>query len=164
MDLVTPSLGLIVWSSLTFLLLIILLRRFAWGPILDSLKTRERTIEDSLLAAENAREEMKKLNEESERLLVMAKQEREVILKEAKEMKVSILEEARVSAKNEGERIMEKAKQEINNQKVIALAEVKNLVASLTLEITEKILRKKLENPKEQEAMISDFMDKVKLN
>jgi F-type H+-transporting ATPase subunit b len=140
------------------------LRRFAWDPILTSLRTREKTIEDSLLSAENARDEMKKLNEESERLLGQAKLERDQILKEAKEMKISILEEARNSAKVEGERMIEKARQEINNQKLIALSEVKNQVATLSLEISERILRKKFENPKEQEAMISDFMNTVKLN
>ena len=164
MDLVTPSLGLIVWSSLAFFLLIVLLRRYAWDPILTSLRTREKTIEDSLLAAENARDEMKKLNEESNRLIHEAKLEREQILKEAKEMKNSIIEEARNAAKTEGNRIMEKAKEEINNQKLQALSEVKNHISSLSLEISEKILRKKLGDPKEQESMITEFLDKVKLN
>jgi len=164
MDLVTPSLGLIVWSSLAFFLLIVLLRRFAWGPILTSLREREKTIEDSLLAAENARDEMKKLNQESERLIQEAKQERDLILKEAKEMKASIIEEAKNSAKTEGTRMIEKAKEEINAQKVSALTEVRNQVASLSLEISEKILKKKFTDPKEQESLISDFMNQVKLN
>ncbi len=164
MDLVTPSLGLLVWSSIVFILLIVLLRRFAWEPILASLRTREKTIEDSLLAAENAREEMKKLNLESERLIHEAKLEREQILKEAKEMKSSILEEARNAAKQEGVRMVEKAKEEINNQKVQALLEVKNQVTSLSLQISEKILRQKLTNPEMQESIISEFMDNIKLN
>lgn len=164
MDLVTPSLGLIVWSSLAFFLLIVLLRRYAWDPILVSLRTREKTIEDSLLAAESARDEMKKLNQESERLIHEAKLERENILKEAKEMKNSILEEARHAAKSEGARMVEKAKQEINSLKLAALGEVKNQVTLLSLEISEKILRKKFAEPKEQEEIIADFLDKVKLN
>jgi F-type H+-transporting ATPase subunit b len=164
MDLVTPSLGLIVWSSLAFFLLIVLLRRYAWDPILSSLRTREKTIEDSLLSAQNAREEMKKLNLESERLLHETRLEREQILKEAKEMKASIVEEARISAKQEGARMIEKAREEITNQKLAALSEVKNHVTTLSLEISEKILRKKFDDPREQENMIADFLDKVKLN
>ena len=164
MDLVTPSLGLIVWSSLAFFLLIVLLRRYAWDPILSSLRTREKTIEDSLLSAQNAREEMKKLNLESERLLHETRLEREQILKEAKEMKASIVEEARISAKQEGARMIEKAREEITNQKLAALSEVKNHVTILSLEISEKILRKKFDDPREQENMIADFLDKVKLN
>ncbi len=164
MDLVTPSLGLIVWSTVAFFLLIVLLRRFAWNPILESLRTREKTIEDSLLAAENARDEMKKLHQESDRLIHEAKLEREQILKEAKEMKTALLEEARNLAKMEGERMIEKAKSEINSQKLTAMKEVGNHIASLSIGISEKILRKQFTSEEVQNLRVNDFLDQVKLN
>lgn len=163
-ELVTPDIGLVFWSTIAFLLLVFVLGKFAWKPILAGLHEREKTIEDALLSAENARAEMTKLNQESEMLLKKARAERDEILKEAKDIKNSILEEARDIARTEGNRLIEKAKEEINSQKLIALNEVKNQVARLSIEMAEKVLRKNLENKSQQEATVSDMLKDIKLN
>ena len=163
-ELVTPDIGLVFWSTVAFLLLVFVLGKFAWKPILLALHEREKTIEDALLSAENARLEMTKLNQESEMLLKKARAERDEILKEAKDIKTSILEEARDIARSEGNRLIEKAKEEINSQKLIALNEVKNQVARLSIEMAEKVLRKNLENKSQQEATVADMLKDIKLN
>ena len=158
-ELVTPDIGLVFWSTVAFLLLVFVLGKFAWKPILSALHEREKTIEDALLSAENARLEMTKLNQESEMLLKKARAERDEILKEAKDIKTSILEEARDIARSEGNRLIEKAKEEINSQN-----EVKNQVARLSIEMAEKVLRKNLENKSQQEATVADMLKDIKLN
>lgn len=163
-ELVTPDIGLVFWSTVAFLLLVWVLGKFAWKPMLAGLHEREKTIENSLLAAENARDEMAKLNHESEILLKKARAERDEILKEAKDIKNTILEEARDIARSEGSRLIEKAREEINSMKMIALNEVKNQVARLSIEVAEKVLRKSLENKSQQEATVAEMLKDIKLN
>ncbi len=163
-ELVTPDIGLVFWSTVAFLLLVWVLGKFAWKPMLAGLHEREKTIENSLLAAENARDEMAKLNHESEILLKKARAERDEILKEAKDIKNTILEEARDIARTEGSRLIEKAREEINSMKMIALNEVKNQVARLSIEVAEKVLRKSLENKSQQEATVAEMLKDIKLN
>jgi len=163
-ELVTPDIGLVFWSTIAFLLLVFILGKFAWKPMLAGLHEREKTIEDALLSAENARAEMTKLNQESEMLIKKARAERDDILKEAKDIKTVILEEARDIARAEGNRLIEKAKEEINNQKLIALNEVKNQVARLSIEMAEIVLRKTLEDKSQQEATVADMLKDIKLN
>lgn len=163
MELVTPSIGLIVWQTLAFLLLVFLLGKFAWKPVLGAIKERERSIDDALEAAKKAKEEMARLTNENESLLKEARAERDVILKEAKQLKDQIVSDAKASAQAEGAKLIEKAKQEIDSQKAAALAEVKNQVAELSLQIAEKVLNKQLEDQKKQEALVSDLLKEVKL-
>lgn len=162
--LVSPDPGLFIWSTVAFLLLFFLLSKFAWKPIVQALDERERSIEDALSKAEMAKAEMAKLISENEDLLKEARLERDSILKEAKEIKDQIINDAKDSAKTEGAKLIEKAKDEINNQKLAAMAEIKNQVSSLSLAIAEKVLRKQLEDQDKQQALVNDLLKEVKLN
>lgn len=164
MELVTPSFGLVFWTLISFLILLFLLKRLAWKPVLSAIHDRERSIEDALNKAELAREEMTRLSNENEQLLKAARAERDQILKEAKELKDQIVAEAKTAAQAEGAKMIEKAKIEINNQKVAALDEVKNQVADLSLDIAEKILRHQFSDKKAQDALVDDLLKDVKLN
>lgn len=164
MDLVTPSIGLVFWTTISFLALFLILRKVAWKPMLGAIHERERSIEDALNKAELAREEMSRLTNQNEALLKEARAQRDLLLKEAKELKDAIITEAKNQAQVEGAKLIEKAKIEINNQKVAALDEVKNQVASLSLEIAEKVLRKQFDDKQKQEALVSDLLKDVKLN
>jgi F-type H+-transporting ATPase subunit b len=157
-------LGFVVWASVAFLLLLIILKKLAWKPILGMISERERFIENALASAEKAKEEMARLTNENESLLKEARAERDLILKEAKELKDKIVAEARTNAQTEGAKMIEKAKQEIDSQKVAALNEVKNQVATLSIEIAEKILRNQFEDRNKQQALVSDLLKEVKLN
>ncbi|EOR92712.1 ATP synthase B chain [Arcticibacter svalbardensis MN12-7] len=157
-------LGFVVWSAVAFLLLLIMLKKLAWTPILDAITERERFIESALASAEKAKNEMARLTNENESLLKQARVERDLILKEAKELKDKIVAEARTSAQVEGAKMIEKAKHEIDAQKVTALNEVKNQVAELSIQIAEKILRKQFEDQQKQQALVSDLLKDVKLN
>jgi len=162
--LVSPDPGLLIWSTVAFLILFFLLSKYAWKPIVKALDERERSIEDALAKAEMAKEEMAKLTNENEQLLKQARIERDAILKEAKELKDQIVSDAKTSAQTEGSKMIEKARQEIENQKVAAMAEVKSQVASLSLQIAEKVLRKQFEDQNKQDALVSDLLKEVKLN
>lgn len=164
MDLVTPSIGLVFWTTISFAFLFLILRKAAWKPMLGAIHERERSIEDALNKADLAREEMARLTNQNEALLKEARAERDQILKEAKELKDAIVTEAKNQAQVEGAKLIEKAKIEINNQKVAALDEVKNQVASLSLEIAEKVLRKQFDDKEKQDALVSDLLKSVKLN
>lgn len=164
MDLVTPSIGLVFWTAISFLILLVLLKKLAWKPMLGAIHERERSIEEALNKADLAREEMARLSSENETLLKQARVERDEILKEAKELKDQIVADARIAAQDEGNKMIEKAKVEINNQKIAALREVKNQVASLSLDIAEKVLRKQFNDKQKQDALISDLLNDVKLN
>ncbi|UKJ07329.1 F0F1 ATP synthase subunit B [Solitalea lacus] len=164
MELVTPSIGLVFWTTITFVFLILLLGKFAWKPIVSALNERERSIEDALSAADNAKEELTRLNQESDRLLKEARLERDKILKEAKTLGDNLITEAKHNAQSEGAKMIAKAHDEINAQKNAALADMKSLVASLSIEIAEKVLRKKFDNANEQEALVADLLKDVKLN
>ncbi len=163
MELVTPSIGLVFWTTLCFGILLFLLGKFAWKPILASISEREKSIEGALLQAEAAKEEMARLTNENELLLKQARAERDQILKEAKQIKDNIINEAKESAQAEGTKIIERARIEIDNQKAIAMADVKNQVATLSLEIAEKVLRKQFEDQKKQDALVADLLKEVKL-
>ena len=163
MDLVTPEIGLVFWTTLSFGILFFLLAKFAWKPIMAAIDTRERSIEDALLKAEAAKDEMSRLTNENEELLKQARAERDLILKEAKKVKDQIVGDAKEAAQTEGARMIELARVEINNQKAIAMADVKNQVAALSLEIAEKVLRKQFEDGQKQDELVSQLLKEVKL-
>jgi F-type H+-transporting ATPase subunit b len=163
MELVTPEIGLVFWTTISFLILLFLLGKFAWKPILGALNDRERFIEDSLSKAEAAKEEMARLTNENESLLKLARAERDQILTEARKVKEQMIVDAKELAHKEGARMIELARVEINNQKSIAMADVKNQVATLSLQIAEKVLRKQFEDQQKQDELVSQLLKEVKL-
>lgn len=164
MDLITPSSGLIFWQLFGFLGLLFILIKFAWKPMLAALEERETSIENSLKAAEQARNEMANLKAENEKLLQEARIERDNILKKAQEASVKMIEDAKNEASKVAAQQIENAKAVIETEKKAALTEVKNQVAALTLEVTEKLLRKSLTGDKAQKELIDEFIKDVKLN
>ncbi len=164
MDLVSPNPGLILWTAITFLILLYILRKFAWKPILQAVTERENSIESALLKADAVREEMARLTNENEALLKQARAERDAILSEATKVKNQIINEAKDAAQKEGAKMIDKARTEINNQKLIAIADVKNQVATLSLEIAEKVLRKQFEDQKKQDELVKELLKEVKLS
>ncbi|MBB6111659.1 F0F1 ATP synthase subunit B [Mucilaginibacter lappiensis] len=163
MELVTPNLGLVVWTTVSFAILLFLLGKFAWKPILGALNDRERFIEDSLSKAEAAKDEMARLTNENESLLKQARAERDHILSDARKVKEQMIVDAKELAHKEGARMIELARVEINNQKSIAMADVKNQVATLSLQIAEKVLRKQFEDHQKQDELVSQLLKEVKL-
>ncbi len=164
MELLTPAVGLIFWQLLIFLTLFFLLKSFAWKPILSGLKDRETEIGSALKMAEETRAEMAKLKSDNEKLLAEARLERDKILKEAKESANNLLVEAQTKATAEGNRILEDARESIQNEKAALVAQMKKDVASLSIEIAEKLLRKELSDKKTQETLVSDLLTEAKLN
>ena len=164
MNLVTPDIGLLFWTAITFFLLLFILKRFAWSKILTAVKEREASIEESLKTAEKAREEIKNLQADNERIIKEAKLERDVLLKEAREMKNNILKEAKEKAATEGDKIIAAAKNEIENQKMAALTDLKNQVAELSIEIAQKILKEELKDNEKQKELVKGLLKEVELN
>jgi len=158
------SYGLFFWQLIILLIVILILGKYAWKPIVNALEEREKGIADALASAENAKLEMARLTNENEQLLKQAREERDLILKEAKDLKNKIVAEAKDVAQIEGSKLIEQAKREIEDQKLKAMAEVKNQVSSLSLEIARKVLTKEFEDPSKQESLVSDLLKDIKLN
>ena len=164
MDLVMPEFGLFFWTLVVFSLLLIVLRKYAWGPILKSVDQRNKNIKDALKEAEKAREEMKSLTADNEQILMEAKKERDVLLKEAREIKEEIISNAKDSANKESEKIIEKAKDQIENEKMKAVTELKNNVAQLTIDIATKVIKTELSDESKQKTFIDSELKKSNLN
>jgi F-type H+-transporting ATPase subunit b len=164
MDLQTPGIGLIFWQVVVFLLLVFLLAKLAWKPILSSIKEREQTIQEALDTAEKARHEMAQLRSDNERLLRDAREERDRILREAREIGSRIREEAEHEAKRASEKIVEDARAAINIEKQAAMKEVKVQVAMFSLEIAEKLMKKNLSADKAQKELVTSYMQDLKIN
>jgi F-type H+-transporting ATPase subunit b len=163
-SLIEPAIGLIFWTTITFILLLVLLGKFAWKPILTAIKTREKGIEDALASAENALNDMRELKSNNEKSLADARAARDILMKEAREMKDAIIAEAKAKASADAERIMSSAREQITNEKNAAVAELKNQVATLSIEIAEKILRSELSSDEKQKALVNNLMKDVNLN
>jgi F-type H+-transporting ATPase subunit b len=164
MELVTPNIGLVFWTTLAFLLLLFVLSKYAWTPILTAVKERESNIVNALNEAEKARAEMSKMTSDNEKLLAQTKEERSQILKEAKAIGEKLIEEAREKAKLEANKYLAEAKAEINNQKMAAITEVKNQVGTMAIELSEKILRKELSAKDAQQKYATELLSEAKLN
>jgi F-type H+-transporting ATPase subunit b len=164
MDLVTPGIGLIFWQTVTFLIVLFLLAKYVWRPIMNALKTREGSIEDALQAAELAREEMGKLTADNEKLMAEARLERDKIIKAASVIAAKIRDEGKEEASKIGDKMIEDARHTINLEKQAAINEIRNQVAELSLEISEKILRKNLGTDMSQKALIEEYIKDIKLN
>ena len=164
MELLTPGLGLVFWQTVVFLALVFLLGKFAWKPILHSLKIREESIEDALKSAERAKEEMAQLKADNQKLLDQARVERDQILKDATAAASRLREEAKADAQKISDKMVEDARGAINAEKQAALAEVKDQVARLSLEVAEIVLKDKLKDDKSQKDLVSKYLKEIKLN
>lgn len=164
MQLLTPGLGLIIWTLLAFLVVFLILKKFAWPSILGGLRKREQTIADSLATAEKIKSEMAQMKSENEAILAKAREERAQMLKEARETKDKIINEAKEVAKVEANKIITDAQAAIDTQKMAALTDVKNQIGKLVIEVTEKVLRRELSNKEAQEAHIKDLVNDVNLS
>ncbi len=161
---IKPDFGLIAWTAFIFLIFWFMMAKFAFGPIRDALKKRNGDIEDALAMAEKAKSEMANLKSENEALMAQTREERALILREAKETRESIVKEAKEKAKEEANRIVTEARQEIANQKVAAMAEIKGEAGNMALQIAEKIIRKQLAGDADQLAYANGLVDDMKLN
>ena len=164
MSLLTPDLGLFIWYLVAFLIVFLLLKKFAWKPILKSLKERETGIADSLATAEKVKLEMTQLKSDNEALLVKAREERAALIKDAKDTSDKMVADAKDKAKAEYDRIVADAQSAINQQKMAAITDLKNQVGNLVIEVSEKVLRRELGNKAEQEKYINELANEVKLN
>lgn len=164
MDLITPGTGLIFWQLIGFLGLLFILIKFAWKPMLAALEEREDSIESALKSAEIARNEMANLKAENEKLLAEARLERDAIIAKAHESSIKMIEDAKEESVKAGNEMIEKAKAVIETEKKAALAEVKTQVATLTLVVSEKLLRKNLSDQKDQKALVDEFVKDLELN
>jgi len=164
MQLLTPGFGLIIWTLLAFIIVLILLKKYAWKPILNSMNEREQGIADSLATAEKIKLEMTQMKSEHEELLVKAREERGQMLRDAKDTKDKIISEAKEQAKIETNKIIADAQSVINQQKMAALTDLKNQVGNLVVEVSEKILRRELSNKQEKENYIKELAENVKMN
>lgn len=158
------SIGLFVWQSVVFVALILLLRKFAWKPILNAVNDREEKIESALEAAEKAKIDIANLKSQNEDMRKEALVERDNLLKEAREIKDKIVAEAKNSAKEEGDRIVESARETIKNEKMAAVAEIKNQVAALSIEIAEKIVKERLSSDDKQKSLVDGLVKEINLN
>ena len=163
-SLTTPAIGTVVWTSVIFALFFFLLAKFAWKPILSMVKERDETIKNSLEAAEKAKEEMLKIQSDNEVILRKAREERETILKEARDVRDKLIAEAKGKAEEEAEKMIEKARTGIENEKTKALLEINEQVASLSVDIASKLLREQLSKTAEQEKLIENYLKEIDLN
>jgi len=163
-ELTKPGIGLIVWTSVVFLLLVFLLSKYAWKPILKAIKEREEGIANALASAEKAKEEMKALQAGNEKILAEARAERDAMLKDARDAKDAMVNEEKSKTKADADRIFATAREQITNEKNAAITELKNQVATLSIEIAEKILKSELSSDDKQKALVSTLMKDVNLN
>ena len=163
MGFVTPDYGTIFWMLIIFGIVMFILKKFAWVPILKALKDREKSIADALNSAEKARKEVAGLKASNDQIIVEARKEKDLILKEAREIKDKIIAEAKIQANAETQKGIEYARQQIIAEKTAAINEIKEQVADLSVMIAEKVIKKQLDNPKEQESMIEDLLKDLKL-
>lgn len=164
MDLVNPGFGLVFWTAITFLILLFILRKFAWRPILGAVSEREEGIKNALASAENARKEMENLQADNERILQEARVEREAMLKDAREIREQTIAKAETEAQEKASKIIEKAQAAIESEKKAAMAELKSHVAGLSIEIAEKVVREELSNKDKQLKLVEGMLGEAKLN
>jgi F-type H+-transporting ATPase subunit b len=158
------SVGLFFWQTLLFVALILLLKKFAWKPILDAVNEREQGIKDALDAAEQAKQEMANLQADNEKLLKEARAERDAMIKEARDIKNKMINDAKEEAKGEADKMVAQAQAAIESEKKAAIADLKNQVASLSLEIAEKVVRENLSSDDKQQKLVKNLLDDSSLN
>ena len=156
MQLVTPAIGLMFWTIVIFILLLLILKKFAWKPILKAVDDRNNSIKDALSSAEKAKEEMEQLSADNDKILTEARMERDSIIKEAREIKEKTISEAKSKATKEAEKIIIDAKQQIKNEQMKAMIELKNEIADISIQMAEKILKTELKDAKSQKKLIEE--------
>jgi F-type H+-transporting ATPase subunit b len=164
MELLQPALGYFVWALIIFLVLLIVLKKFAWTPIIKMLNEREHNIAGAIASAEKVKAEMAQLQNENEALLAKAREERAQLLKEARDTREKLINEAKDQAKGEAARIIADAQLAINAQKMAALTEVKNEVGKLVIEVSEKLLKQELSTQARQEEHINSLVNSIKFS
>ena len=164
MDLITPEFGLVFWTLITFFILLVILKKFAWKPILGAVSEREEGIKNALASAENARIEMENLQSDNERILKEARLEREVMLKEARELKNKIIDDAKEEAKRQSDKLVRQAQETILREKKAAISDLKAEVAKVSISIAEKVIRDELSNADKQEKLVKSMLDDNSLN
>jgi len=158
------SFGLFIWQTVIVVVLIFLLRKFAWKPILTTINDREEGIRSAMKAAEDARQEMQNLQSDNERILKEARAEREALLKEAREIRQKMIDEAKGEAKVQAEQLISQAKEAIESEKQVAITSLKNEVADLSLQIAETLTKEQLSSDKKQTELVQKLLKEVKLN
>ena len=164
MNLITPEFGLLFWQTVTFLVLLLLLGRFAWKPIMSSLREREETIEGALRSAELARQEMTKLRADNERLLDEARAERDAMMRKAQQTADAIVEEAKNKAAAESNRIVESARAAILSERQAAIDDIRRQVATLSVDIAEKVIRRQINGDTQQRQLVDQFVKDIHLS
>lgn len=164
MDLITPAFGLIFWQTIIFLIVLFVLGKFAWKPILGALQSREDSIDEALKSAEKAKEDMANLKTDNEKLLAEAKLERDKMLKAAAKLGEDLKDQAKEDARLIGDKMIDDAKASIESEKNEAIKEIKDQVVELSIQITEKLLKKNLSDDKSQQELIKGYMKDIKLN
>ncbi|WP_124640486.1 MULTISPECIES: F0F1 ATP synthase subunit B [Amniculibacterium] len=158
------SSGLFIIQTIIFLVLLMILKKFAWGPITEALNEREVSIVDALNQAKLAKQEVQNLKTENENIIREAKNQRDAILKEAREIKDKIVSEAKDAAKSEGDKLIDQARQTIQAEKNAAMADIKMQIGTLSISIAEQILKQKLDNADAQNALVENILNKSNLN
>ena len=158
MQLVTPAIGLMFWTVVIFILLLVILKKFAWKPILKAVDDRNNSITEALLSAEKAKAEMEQLSANNEKILQEARIERDSIIKEARAIKENTISEAKNKASIEAEKIILSAKEQISNEKMKAMTALKNEIADLSIQMAEKILKSELKDEKSQKKLIEETL------
>ncbi len=161
---IEPGIGLLFWMTLTFLILLFLLAKFAWKPILAAVNEREVTIVDSLNQAKLAKQEVENLKAENEIIIREAKVQRDQILKEARDIRDRIVGEAKGLAEVEGSKMIESARQTIQAEKSAAVSDIKSQIGTLSVSIAESILKQKLDNDGAQNALVANILNTSNLN
>ena len=164
MELVTPDFGLLFWQVLTFLTVLFVLSKFAWKPIISGLKEREESIETALSEAKKAREEMASLTADNQKLILEARKERDKMLDEAQKMSATLIHEAKEKANQESNRMIEAARAEIQISKEAAIAELKNYLASTSLNIAEKVIKRNLSTDASQQQLVAELLSNTSNN
>jgi F-type H+-transporting ATPase subunit b len=164
MDLIMPGVGLIFWTSIIFIILLLILGKVAWKPINKMINNRNQSIEDALNMAEKAREEMKQLKAGNEQIMIEARIERDNILKEARKLKEQIVAEAKQEAGKEVEKLKKNASMEIAAQKAAAVEEIRNQVLDLSILVAEKVIRREVKDKKDNQVLVDDILKDVKFN
>ncbi len=158
------SFGLFIWQFILFIVIVFVLKKFAWKPILNAVNEREEGIKNALQSAEEAKKEMQNLKADNERLLAEARAERDAMIKEAREIKDKMIADAKEEAQTQGAKMIEQAKVTIQGEKNAAMAELKNQVSSLSLEIAEKVLKSELSDKENQTKLVEKMLGDLKLN
>jgi F-type H+-transporting ATPase subunit b len=164
MSLVTPGIGLLFWMLVSFSILLFILKKFAWRPILGSIKAREKSIEEALRSAEVAREEMAKITADNQKVLDEARKQSEIIIREAKDLGIQLKEEAKKQADDLANKLMETAKKQIQAEKQAAIVEMKNEIAKLSVQIASKVIKTELASNDKQMKFINDSINDIELN